>query len=167
MKTLRFQQCRAKCFDSPLETTYGGLTTSSATKCMTRSRAPKDLSPGPDHPHPQLEWRYPTSRVRRSGKVRPIRIGTTSQQPEQRGESRDDGVCIKRRPTRTSPKPCTHYSVSLTCTVHFTSYTYCTLYTYMFPVSIFPMLRFHLLHLFHLVTFTYWLSHLLTKHRLH
>ena len=44
---------------------------------------------------------------------------------------------------------CTYYSVSFTCTVHYTYYTYCTLYTqYMFPVSLFPMLRFHLQHLF-------------------
>ena len=44
---------------------------------------------------------------------------------------------------------CTYYSVSFTCTVHCTYYTYCTLYTqYMFPVSLFPMLSFHLQHLF-------------------
>jgi hypothetical protein len=44
---------------------------------------------------------------------------------------------------------CTYYSVSFTCTVHCTYFIYCTLYTlYMFPVSLFPMLRFHLQHLF-------------------
>jgi len=47
---------------------------------------------------------------------------------------------------------CTYYSVSFTCTVHCTYYIYCTLYTqYMFPVSLFPMLRFHLQHLFTLL----------------
>ena len=47
-----------------------------------------------------------------------------------------------------------YYFVSLTCTVQCTYYTYCILYTqYMFPVSLFPMLRFHLKHLFtHLFT---------------
>ena len=35
-------------------------------------------------------------------------------------------------------------------------YTYCTLYTqYMFPVSLFPMLRFHLQHLFTTLVHTY------------
>ena len=47
---------------------------------------------------------------------------------------------------------CTYYSVSFTCTVHCTYYIYCTLYIqYMFPVSLFPMLRFHLQHLFTLL----------------
>jgi len=47
---------------------------------------------------------------------------------------------------------CTYYSVSFTCAVHCTYYTYCTLYIlYMFPVSLFPMLRFHLQHLFTLL----------------
>ncbi len=44
---------------------------------------------------------------------------------------------------------CTYYSVSFTCTVHCTYYTYCTLY--MFSVSLFPMLKFHLQHLFTLL----------------
>ena len=49
---------------------------------------------------------------------------------------------------------CTYYSVSLTCTVHC---VHCTIDIYtlyvlhMFPVSLFPMLRFHLQHLFTLL----------------
>ena len=47
---------------------------------------------------------------------------------------------------------CTYYSVSFTCTVHCTYYIYRTLYTqYMFPVSLFPMWKFHLQHLFTLL----------------
>jgi hypothetical protein len=47
---------------------------------------------------------------------------------------------------------CTYYSVSFTYTVHCTYYIYCTLYIqYMFPVSLFPMLRFHPQHLFTLL----------------
>jgi len=47
---------------------------------------------------------------------------------------------------------CTYYSVSFACTVHCTCYIYCTLYIqYMFPVSLVPMLRFHLQHLFTLL----------------
>jgi hypothetical protein len=50
---------------------------------------------------------------------------------------------------------CTYYSVSCTCTVHCTYFTYCTLYMqYMFPVSLFPMLRFHLQHLFTILVHT-------------
>jgi hypothetical protein len=45
---------------------------------------------------------------------------------------------------------CTYYSVSFSCTVHCTYYIYCTLYIqYIFPVSLFPMLRFHLQHRSH------------------
>ena len=59
---------------------------------------------------------------------------------------------------------CTYYSVSFACTVHCTYYIYCTLYIqYMFPVSLFPMLRFHLQHLFTCV-FTY---HLCSHHTYH
>ena len=62
---------------------------------------------------------------------------------------------------------CTYYSVSFTCTVHCTYYTYCTLYAqYMFPVSLFPMLRFHCSP--HLFTLLYKCSSValhLTKHR--
>ncbi len=51
---------------------------------------------------------------------------------------------------------CTYYSVSLTCTVHCVHCTIDidTLYVlHMFPVSLFPMLGFHLQHLFtHLFT---------------
>ena len=61
----------------------------------------------------------------------------------------------KRRGTVTSQHIlyyCTYYSVSLTFTVHCTYSTYRTLYAqYMFPVSLFPMLRFHLQHLFTLL----------------
>ena len=61
----------------------------------------------------------------------------------------------KRRGTVTSQHIlyyCTYYSVSFTCTVHCMYHTYRTLYIqYMFPVSLFPMLRFHLQHLFTLL----------------
>ena len=44
---------------------------------------------------------------------------------------------------------CTLHALYILHTVHCTYYTYCTLYAqYMFPVSLFPMLRFHLQHLF-------------------
>jgi hypothetical protein len=62
----------------------------------------------------------------------------------------------KRRGTVTSQHVlyyCTHYSVSFACTVHCTYYIYCTLYIqYIFPVSLFPMLKFHLQHLFTLIS---------------
>ena len=67
----------------------------------------------------------------------------------------------KRRGTVTSQHIlyyCTYYSVSLTCTVHCVHCTIDidTLYvSYMFPVSLFPMLRFHLQHLFTTLVHTY------------
>ena len=43
---------------------------------------------------------------------------------------------------------CTYYSVSFTCTVQYILHTVHTVHVPCFPVSLFPMLRFHLQHLF-------------------
>jgi hypothetical protein len=63
---------------------------------------------------------------------------------------------------------CTYYSVSLTCTVHCVHCTIDidTLYAqYMLPVSLFPMLRFHLQHLFTTHVHTYTSSHFIKYSR--
>ena len=59
----------------------------------------------------------------------------------------------------------TYYTVSLTCTVHCTI-DIDTLYAqYMFPVSLFPMLGFHLQHLFTTLVHTYTSSHFIKYSR--
>jgi hypothetical protein len=71
----------------------------------------------------------------------------------------------KRRGTVTSQHIlyyCTYYSVSFTCTVHCTIDIHTLYVTYMFPVSLFPMLRFHLQHLFTTLVHTYISVHLVS-----
>jgi len=52
---------------------------------------------------------------------------------------------------------CTYYSLSLTCTVHCTIDIHTLYVPYMFPVSLFPILKLHLQHLF--TTLVHSLSH--------